>query len=91
MLPGHASAQRAERFLLLVQARRVPEFHLPVAACRSQVRAVLAEGQPADFPFVGIECADFRPVMSLPYLHGSIDISRDQIAAIGAERHGVIW
>src|SRR5262249_6788340 len=75
-------------FLLLVEARRVPELHDPVAAHRSQVRAVAAKHQRADFPFVAIERVDRLAGLSIPYSHGSIAFSRDQVAAVGAERHG---
>src|SRR5262245_695785 len=56
--PGDPRAKGAARFLLLVEARRVPELHDPVAARRSQVFAVAAKHHSADFPAVGIERAD---------------------------------
>src|SRR5207247_162964 len=89
--PGDPRAEGEASFLLLVEARRVPELHDPVAARRSQVNAVAAKDQSADFPFVGVELADLLVGLSIPYLHGSIDFSRDQVTAVGAERHGLVW
>src|SRR5262249_7198784 len=80
---GDPRADQA-RFLLLLQPLRVPEFHIPVSARRSQVLAALAKDQPGDFPFVGTERGDLLAGLSIPYLHGSIHLTRDQVAAVGA-------
>src|SRR5262245_26796257 len=88
--PGDAPAQGEARFLLLVEALRVPELHDPVAARRSQVNAVAAEDQCADCPFVVVEPADLLAGASIPHLHDSIGFSRDQVAAVGGERHGAV-
>src|SRR5204862_111004 len=58
--PGNPRAQGEASFLLLVEARRVPELHDPVSARRSQVLAALAKDHSEHFPLVGIERADFR-------------------------------
>ena len=40
---------------------------------------------------MGTERADLLAGPRIPDLHGSIDFSRDQVAAVGAERHGEVW
>src|SRR5262249_30975860 len=92
--PGDPRAKSSARSLLLVEAHRVPELDLPVAARRSQVPAVAAKDQSADFPSVGTEhiiLADRLPGPCIPYVHGSIASSRDQVAAVGAESHCAVW
>src|SRR5262249_54630630 len=57
--PGDPRANGgAAGFLLLVEARRVPEHHAPVEAHRSQGLTVAAKDQWADSPLMGIEHAD---------------------------------
>src|SRR5262249_37840438 len=86
-IPRGPCLKRVTRFLLLVEALRVPEFHDPVAARRSEVLAITAKHQSEDFPFVGIERADLLAGFSIPYFYGSIESTRYQVAAAGAERH----
>src|SRR5262249_3174168 len=93
---GDARMNDAESLLLLGQALLVeplgvPELHLPVAARRGEVLATLAKDQSASFPYVGAEQADPRMGLCIPNLHSDIDFSCDQVAAVGAERHGVVW
>src|SRR5262249_47547601 len=94
--PGDPRAKDEASFFLLVQAAlvqplRIPEFYGPVAARRSQLLAVLAKHQSADIPFLFIERADRLAGLSLPYVHGATALSRNQVAAVGAERHGTVW
>src|SRR5262249_33106248 len=88
--PRDPCVKRVARFLLLVEALRVPEFHDPVEARRSEVLAIATKHQSADSPFVGIERTDLLAGLSIPYLHGSIDSTRYQVAAVGAERHAAV-
>src|SRR5262249_52177529 len=76
---------------LLVQPLCVPEFYFPVAARRSQMLAVAAEDDSADLPFVDTEPADLQAGRSIPYSHGAINLSGDQVTAVGTERQRVIW
>src|SRR5262249_9214807 len=55
------------------------------------VLATLAKDDSTDFPFMPIERADLLAGLSIPYLHGAIALSRDQVAAVGAERHALVW
>src|SRR5207247_1328399 len=77
---------------MAVEPLRVPELHDPVPARQRQILAIAVEAPTEDFSAVGIERADLPAGPGIPDLHGSVvDVSRDQVAAVGAERHGGFW
>src|SRR5262245_32457258 len=67
--PGDPRVESKVGFLLLLQARRVPEFDLPVAARRNKVFAVAAEDQRPDFPVVGSERVELLTGSGIQNLH----------------------
>src|SRR5262249_32656562 len=88
--PGNPCLKCDAGFLLLTETRGVPEFHRSVAARRGQLPTVAAEDQPPDLP--GVSTEDAAPLASLgiPDLHGPFQLPRDQVAAVGAECHGLV-
>lgn len=91
---GHVTGKRVPRLLrliLIIEVRRVPEFHRPVAGGGGQVPTVTAECDAAHRrPRVTADRSVSTRGLSrlcIPGLHDPISSTRDQESAVGAERH----
>ena len=73
--------------LLLVQPRRVPEFHCPRRLVEARCWPSGLNTTAQDFPVARRERDDLLAGPGVPDLHGAVDPSRDQVLAVGTERH----